>query len=248
MTPKKKKPTTATKAEKKDKPLIRFEGVSKRFPGGTLALDQVSFAAAKGEFLFVVGRSGAGKTTLLRLLRRELPLTDGEIYFKDWEVSRLPGTKIPLLRRRIAIIFQDYKLLLERTVWENTAVALDIIGYPKKKREKKIETVLRQVGIWDRRRFYPLQLSGGEAQRTAIARALVVEPDIILADEPTGDLDPGTTWEIIDLLKKINSGGTTVIVATHDFDVVDSLEKRVITLDQGRVVSDKDKAKYFSEN
>lgn len=229
-------------------PLISFTELTKEFPDGTVALDRVSFNVFRGEFVFLVGRSGAGKTTLLRLLRRELPWTDGEIYFKEWEISRIPGSKIPLLRRRIAVIFQDYKLLTDRTVWENVAVVLEIVRCPRAEINERVESVLRQVDIWEKRNFFPVQLSGGEAQRTGIARALVIEPDVILADEPTADLDPGTTWGIIELFKKINERGTTVMVATHNFDVVDTLEKRVVTLDRGRLVSDVTRGKYGKEN
>lgn len=241
---KKKRTTKAGKQEKGGEPLLRFDQVGKKFPSGTVALAEVSFSVSPGEFLFVVGRSGAGKTTLLKVLRRELSITEGEIYLQEWKLSRIPSSKIPLLRRRIATIYQDYKLLTEMTVWENVLVALEIVRCPREEMIKRAEAVLRQMGIWENRDYFPAQLSGGESQRTAIARALVIEPDIILADEPTADLDPGTTWEIVNLLKEINQAGTTVVVATHDFDIVDSLGKRVITLERGKVVSDQAEGEY----
>lgn len=238
------KNTKPAPPEGNKKPLVTFEKITKDFPDGTRAVEDVSFKVNRGEFLFIVGASGAGKTTLLRLLSREFSPSSGEIYFKDWPLSKIRGSKISLLRRHVTTIFQDYKLIDERTVWENVTVALEVSRRPRGEIKEKVEAALKQMGIWDKRDHFPVQLSGGEAQRTVIARATVVEPDILLADEPTADLDPGTTWEIIGLLKEINSQGKTVIFATHDFDIVDTLEKRVLTLDQGRLVSDVPKGKY----
>lgn len=225
--------------------MIKFDKVTKKFVNGTMALREVSFEIDKGEFLSVVGPSGSGKTTILRLLRRELLPSKGKIFFKDWDLTKLSENRIADLRRKISIIFQDYKLLEERTVFENVAIALEVMSVKAQEIEKKVDEVLREVEVFKKRNFFPAQLSGGEIQRTAVARAMVSSPEVILADEPTADLDPATSWEIIGLLDKINKKEkTTIILATHDFDIVDTLKRRVITLDKGQVISDVEKGGY----
>lgn len=225
--------------------MIKFEKITKKFASGAFALREVSFAVNKGDFLSIVGPSGSGKTTLLRLLRRELLPSKGKIFFKDWDLTKLSETNVTTLRRKVAAIFQDYKLLEERTVFENVAIALEVMSVKAQEIERKVEKVLKEVELWEKRDFFPAQLSGGETQRTAVARAMVSSPEVILADEPTADLDPATTWEIIGLLDRISKEDkTTVILATHDFDIVDTLKRRVITLDRGQVISDIEKGGY----
>lgn len=225
--------------------MLTLERVSKKFSNGTVALREVSFKVNRGDFLSVVGPSGSGKTTLLRLLRRELLPSKGEIFFKDWDLTKLSEAKVIDLRRKIAVVFQDYKLLEERTVFENVALTLEVMSIRPQEIKERVEEVLKEVGLWEKRSLFPLQLSGGEIQRTAVARATVGSPEVILADEPTADLDPATSWEIIGLLDQINKKDKTMIIlATHDFDIVDTLKRRVITLDRGYLVSDVKKGKY----
>lgn len=225
--------------------MIKFDKVTKRFASGTFALQRISFEIKKGEFLSVVGTSGSGKTTLLRLLRREILPSQGKVFFKDKDIQKLSEADIVDLRRKTSIIFQDYKLLEERTIFENVAIALEVLSVRAREIEKKVEEVLKEVGVWEKKDFFPAQLSGGEVQRTAVARAMISGPEVILADEPTADLDPATTWEVIGLLDKLNKKDkTTIILATHDFDIVDTLRRRVITLDRGQMISDMEKGKY----
>ena len=224
--------------------MIKFLRVTKKF-GKTVALRSVSFEVKRGEFLSLVGPTGSGKTTIFRLLRREILPTRGKIFFEGKDLARLPPSQTALLRRKIGVIFQDYKLLEEMTVFENVALSLEVMNVEKKEIEKKVKEVLKKMGIWEKRDFFPAQLSGGEIQRTAVARAIVSSPEIILADEPTADLDPLTTWEIISFLDELNrKEKTTIILATHDFDIVDTLKRRVITLEEGRIISDVAKGKY----
>lgn len=225
--------------------MIKVDKVTKKFSNGTIALREISFQVGKGGFLSIVGPSGSGKTTLLRLLRREFLPSQGKVFFKDWDLAKLSEDKVIDLRRKAAAVFQDYKLLEEKTVFENVAIALEVMSVRSQEIEERVEEVLREVGLWDKRGLFPLQLSGGETQRTAVARAMVASPELILADEPTADLDPATTWEIIGLLDQINKRDkTTIILATHDFDIVDTLKRRVIALDRGYLVSDVAKGKY----
>lgn len=225
--------------------MIRFEKVTKKFGNGTVALREVSFEVKKGDFLSVVGPSGSGKTTILRLLRREILPSKGKIFFRDWDLTKLSEAKVIELRRKIAVIFQDYKLLEERTVFENVAIALEVMSVKAQEIRRKVEEVLEEVELLEKKDFFPAQLSGGEIQRTAVARAMVSSPEVILADEPTADLDPATTWEIIGLFDKLNKKDkTTIILATHDFDIVNTLKRRVIALDKGQVVSDVEKGGY----
>lgn len=223
--------------------MIKFENVSKKYSQGTTALDNVSFSIDKGEFVFLVGPSGAGKTTILRLLLAEILPTKGKISVDGEDVVKMPKSKIPFLRRKIGAAFQDFKLLFDRTVLENVSLALEILGKKEEEIKKEVQKTLSLVGLEDKADLFPVQLSGGEFQRTVIARAVVAKPKILFADEPTGNLDQDIGWQIVNLLKQINKMGTTVIMATHNREVVDSLAQRVIGLKKGKITSDKKKGK-----
>lgn len=224
--------------------MIKFEGVSKKFGNGTVAVEDVSLEIPDQEFLFICGPSGAGKTTLLRLLIRDFLPNAGSIFLNDWNIVKLPGRKVPHLRRRVGMVFQDFKLLQDLTVFENVALALEILGEKEKSIKEKVGKVLEAVGLKDQANLFPMQLSGGELQRTVLARAMVGKPEVLLADEPTGNLDPSTAWEIIELMQEINKAGTTVVVATHNVDIVDSLGKRVVKIEKGKIKKDEKKGKY----
>lgn len=227
--------------------MIKFDKVTKRFANGTFALQRISFEIKKGEFLSIVGSSGSGKTTLLRLLRREILPSRGKVFFKDRDIQKFSEADIVGLRRKISIIFQDYKLLEERTIFENVAIALEVMSVGVQEIEKRVEEALKEMGVWEKKDFFPAQLSGGEIQKTAVARTIISAPEVILADEPTADLDPATTWEVIGFLDKLNKKDkTTIILATHDFDIVDTLRRRVITLDKGQMISDVERGGYDS--
>lgn len=225
--------------------MIEFKKVTKQFGDGTVALDKVSFTIEPGKFVFIVGPSGSGKTTILRLLIREILPTTGSIFLEKEEVNALHPKKIPGLRRKIGAAFQDYKLLWDRTVFENISLPLEILGKPREIVRSKTSEILELIGLKEKGDLFPLQLSGGELQRAVIARALAPKPSILFADEPTGNLDPGTAWQIVKLLKQINETGKIVIMSTHNFDIVDSLNERVITLEKGKITSDKKKGKYI---
>lgn len=224
--------------------MIKFEKVTKKFGNGILALENIDLEIADEEFIFITGPSGAGKTTLLRLLIRDLLPTTGSIFINDWNVGKIPSYKIPHLRRKIGMVFQNFKLLYERTVFENVALALEIIGKKNNEITPRVQEVLELVDLEKQKNLFPIQLSGGELQRTVLARALVTNPDILLADEPTGNLDPATSWGIIKLLEEINKMKTTVIMATHNVDIVNSLGKRVVALEGGRLLRDEKEGKY----
>lgn len=223
---------------------ITFSRVSKMYGNKAFALDGVSFDIEKGEFVFLVGTSGAGKTTILRLLIRDLLPTQGEIIVDKFDLTHLPKNKIPELRRMIGMIFQDFKILYNRTVFENVAITLEILNKDSREIDKKVKEVLHLVGLSEKMNLFPIQLSAGELQRTAIARAIVGGPKILLADEPTGNLDPTTSWEILKILKEINKLGTTIIMATHNVDIVNSMRKRVIAMKAGKLVKDEKEGKY----
>lgn len=219
--------------------MVQFFGVSKTYPGGIRALEGISFSVSKGEFVFVTGPSGAGKTTLLKLIILAERPDRGEILLDGVNITRLPRSRIPHLRRKVGFVFQDFKLVRDRTVFENVALPLEIAGFPLKRMRRRIEQALRLVGI-DPKLFgqFPQRLSGGEQQRVAIARALVSNPPLIIADEPTGNLDPDLTLEVMDLFEKINLAGTTLIVATHDTTIISRYRKRTLVLQKGRLVAD----------
>jgi cell division transport system ATP-binding protein len=223
--------------------MIKFENVTKKF-GEVTALDGVSFTVEPGEFVFIIGPSGAGKSTLAKLILREFLPTGGLIKVKDFIINELPKKKIPEYRRRIGVVFQDFKILSDRTVFENVALSLRILNEAEEKIEQKVLNILDLVGLKQKADFFPSQLSGGELQRTCLARAVVGEPEIIIADEPTGNLDIGVARQIVELLKKINEEGKTVVMATHNFEIVNTLNQRVIELDKGKLISDQKKGKY----
>lgn len=224
--------------------MLKFEKISKKFGSSKPILSEVDFEVNDGEFLFIIGPSGVGKTTILRLVIRDLVPTEGKIFFHDWDYSKLKNRDIPKLRQKIGMVFQDFRLLMDRTVFENIAIALDLRGLAEKEIEKRVKNVLELTNLTEKANLFPVQLAGGELQRTCLARALVGKPQLILADEPTGNLDPATGWEILKLLTQINKMGTTVIIATHNVDIVNSLGKRVITLNKGQLVKDEKEGKY----
>jgi len=224
--------------------LIEFREVTKEYEEGFKALDNVSFTVDNGEFVFIVGESGAGKTTLAKLLIREAFPTSGQVLFEDSDVHTLEGDDVSTLRRRIGVVFQDYKILKSRTVFENVAIALEVDGTDDDVIRSVVPNVLSLVNLSHKTHSNPDTLSGGEKQRVAIARALAHEPDVLVADEPTGMIDPNSGDEVMNILEKIHAMGTTVIMATHDKTIVDKMKKRVIKLDRGKVVSDKKKGTY----
>lgn len=224
--------------------MIRLHGVTKRYSADSLGLDNINLAIDAGEFVSVVGQSGTGKTTLVKLLIAEEAPTHGRVEVGGWDISRIHRRDIPLLRRQIGVIFQDFKLLPKKTVAENIGFALQVAGEARARIREIVPRVLDIVGLAEMSHRYPHQLSGGEQQRVAIARALVHRPKILVADEPTGNLDAINTHEIIEILKKINSFGTTVMLVTHNREIVNHLQKRVITLHDGKIISDEAKGKY----
>lgn len=224
--------------------MITLKNVTKIYKPDTKALDGVSFHIRPGEFVSVVGTSGSGKTTLAKLLFAEENPSGGKILVGDWDISRIRRHEVPVLRRQIGVVFQDYKLLPKKTAYENVAFALEVAGAATARIREVVPQVLKIVGLSDKMHRYPRQLSGGEQQRVSIARALVHRPKIILADEPTGNLDAITSREIIEILKRINDVGTTVVLVTHDRDIVNALHRRVITIQHGKVVSDAEHGKY----
>jgi cell division transport system ATP-binding protein len=225
--------------------VIRFEKVTKSYPGpGKPALDQVTVDVEKGEFVFLVGASGSGKSTALRLVLRETRPTSGRVYVAGKEINRLAGWKVPRLRRQIGTVFQDFRLLPNKTVAENVAFAQQVIGKSRSQIRRVVPMTLDLVGLKDKADRMPDELSGGEQQRVAIARAYVNRPMILIADEPTGNLDPASSLGIITLLERINETGTTVLMATHDHGIVDRVRKRVVELDHGRVIRDEAMGAY----
>lgn len=218
--------------------MIRFENVTKHYPTGNTALDDVTFTIDRGEFVFLVGPSGSGKTTLFRLLIRDAIPSTGSIFIGDWDLVKLPKNKVHQLRKNVGVVFQDLKLLRDRTIYENIMFPLEVGNIDSKEARERVEGIIERVGIAEHREKFPVQLSGGELQRAAIARALAFSPEILLADEPTGDLDNATSWEIIKLLQDINAGGTTIVMATHNADIVNSLRLRTLVLEKGKLTKD----------
>jgi len=223
--------------------MIKFENVSKKF-GEVATLDKVNFELKPGEFVFIIGPSGAGKTTLVKLILKDYLPTAGTIKIGGINLEEIPKRKIPDYRRKIGVVFQDFKLLPDRTVFENIALALRIFGEKETEIIPKVMEVLGLVGLGERADFFPAQLSAGELQRTCLARAIIGSPELVLADEPTGNLDLGTARQIVKLLKKISEMGKTVIMATHNFEIVNQMKERVIELDKGKLISDQKKGKY----
>ena len=224
--------------------MIKLDRVSKVYGHDTVAVEDVSFDGNKGDFVFLVGPSGSGKSTLLRLMSREEVATEGDVWVAGRNVTEMPPSRVPFLRRSLGNIFQDYKLLLNKTVFENVAFALEVIGKPRHVINEQVPFVLDLVGLADKSERFPNQLSGGEQQRVSIARAFVNRPLIMLADEPTGNLDPATSEGIMALLQAINETGTTVMMATHDHRVVNAMRRRVVQLDRGVVVRDQERGVY----
>lgn len=222
--------------------MIVLQNVSKTYGTGSTALSDISLNIEKGEFVFLVGQTGSGKTTLLRLLVRELTPTGGTIVIDDLDLAKLPSGKIPELRKKIGVVFQDLKLLMDRTILENIMLPMEVAGVSTTQAIQRAEELLEQVGILSHKEKFPVQLSGGELQRAAIARALALSPDILLADEPTGNLDEKTAFDIVDLLNSINQQGTTIIMATHNMDIVEKLKERTIALEKGKLLTDKSKS------
>lgn len=233
--------------KKKVIPIIAMDHISKQHSTGVEALSDVSIRIHKGEFVFVVGKSGSGKSTFIKLLLKELNPTEGRIFVGGRQVTNLKRKQVSLYRRKIGVVFQDFRLLKNKTVFENVAFAQEIIGMTKRDIARNVPIMLEMVGLKGKEKMYPHELSGGEQQRVAIARALINQPTILLADEPTGNLDPKTAWDIMMLLEEVNKMGTTVVVVTHNNDVVDVMQKRVINLEDGVLVRDEKKGGYQVE-
>jgi cell division transport system ATP-binding protein len=225
-------------------PIVEFRGVAKRYPSGDLGLDQATFTVSRGEFVFLVGATGSGKSTVMRLLIKEVDPTDGSIRVAGHDLARIARKRIPYYRRNIGVVFQDFKLLPSRTVYDNVAYALQVTGGSRREIRSKVPDILRLTGLSTKLHNYPDQLSGGEQQRVSIARAFVNHPPLLLADEPTGNLDPETSIDIMRLLYRINRTGTTVLVATHDQPMVDKMRRRVLELSRGQIVRDEATGRY----
>ncbi len=228
--------------------MITMESVSKSYSTGVPALNDVSLHIKKGEFVFIVGDSGSGKSTLIKLLLRELTPTSGRIIVNNYDLSKLRRKKVAKFRRNVGVVFQDFRLLKDRNVYENVAFAQRVIEVPTRQIKKNVPAMLSLVGLAGKYKAKTWQLSGGEQQRVALARALVNNPPILLADEPTGNLDPRNSWEIMKLLEEINRRGTTVLVVTHNREIVNAMRKRVITMKKGIIISDEEKGEYIDED
>ena len=228
--------------------MIKLEHVSKSYSAGTPALNDVNLVIDEGEFVFIVGDSGSGKSTMIRLLLKELEPTEGKITINGKVLGRIRHKQLPKYRRKIGVVFQDFRLLKDRNVFDNVAFAQKVVGEPNSRIKKQVPLMLSMVGLAAKYRSFPKQLSGGEQQRVAIARALVNNPDILLADEPTGNLDNNNAWEIMKLLEEINSRGTTVVVVTHNLEIVKVMKKRVITIKKGTIVSDSKQGDFEDED
>jgi cell division transport system ATP-binding protein len=224
--------------------MLKFENVSKIYPGDFVALEGINLEIQQGEFVSLVGHSGAGKSTLLKLIYAEEQPTTGKVYFNDRPIDSIKQKHLPYYRRNIGTVFQDFKLLPQKTAFENVAYALEVAGEPVEEINERVPEILDLVGMGNKMDKYPRQLSGGEQQKVCMARALVHQPKVIICDEPTGNLDPVSTWEVVQLLLKINSLGKTVILASHNKDIVDKINKRVVELDRGKVIRDHLKGRY----
>ena len=228
--------------------MISMNNVSKIYPNGTVALDGINIEIHKGEFVFFVGSSGAGKTTLVKMLLKEESPTSGSISVDGVVINSLKRRQIPYYRRKLGVVFQDFRLLPDKTVAENIAFAMHVVEASRREIARQVPRVLSVVGLGDKANVFPGQLSGGEQQRVSLARAIVNNPSLLIADEPTGNLDPDTAWEIMKLLKEINQRGTTVIMATHARDIVNYMRQRVVTLERGRIVRDQERGGYCIED
>ena len=227
--------------------LIKIENVTKIYENGAIGVKEMNLEIEKGEFVFVVGTSGSGKSTFMRMLLKEVDPTTGNIYVDGQDITALKRREIPLFRRKIGVVFQDFRLLPSKTVYENVAFAMQVVEASPKLIRRTVPQVLSMVGLHKKAKAYPNQLSGGEQQRVALARAIINKPPILLADEPTGNLDPDTAWEIMELLEDINMRGTTLVVATHAKDIVDKMQKRVVTIKKGVVQRDVQEGGYNDE-
>ena len=227
--------------------MITLSNVSKTYSTGAVAMDDISLSIDKGEFVFIVGPSGAGKSTLMKMLLLEESPDKGDLIVNEQNLRELPKKKIPYLRRSMGVIFQDYRLLPDKTVYENVAFAMRIVEASRREMKQNIEKVLGLVGLKHKAKSFPAQLSGGEQQRVAIARAIVNNPVIVIADEPTGNLDPENSWEIMNIFEEINKSGTTIVMATHDKTIVDRMRRRVIALEKGKIIRDEAKGGYGDE-
>ena len=228
--------------------MIRLQNVTKVYPNGTKAMENVSLTIQKGEFVFIVGNSGSGKSTLIKMLIKEEEPTDGRIIINNKDITRLKRRHIPYLRREIGMVFQDFRLLPNKTVYDNVAFGMQVVEASAREIRRTVPVVLGLVGLGKKSRCYPHQISGGEQQRTALARAIANNSPLLIADEPTGNLDPETSWEIMKLLQDINRRGVTVVVATHEKEIVDTLKKRVIRIDGGQIVQDSCEGGYNRED
>ena len=224
--------------------MIHMRDVTKVYPNKVVALDKINIDINKGEFVFIVGTSGAGKSTFIKLLMREELPTSGDILVNGKNVVKMRASEVPYLRRGLGVIFQDYRLLPDKTVFENVAFAMQVIEAPRKLMQRSVNTVLDIVGLSGKYKNFPGELSGGEQQRVAIARAIVNDPALVIADEPTGNLDPETSWDIMDIFKRINASGTTIVMATHDKTIVDAMRLRVIAIEDGKIVRDEARGTY----
>ncbi|MGF7058068.1 cell division ATP-binding protein FtsE [Brassicibacter mesophilus] len=227
--------------------MIKYVNVSKIYDNGSKALSNININIDKGDFVFIVGSSGAGKSTLMKLLLKEIEPTSGKIMLNNTDITKVKNRKVPYIRRNMGVVFQDFRLLPNKTVYENVAFAMEIIGSSSREIRRQIPMILSMVGLSNKADNYPNQLSGGEHQRVAIARAIVNNPSVLIADEPTGNLDPDTAWEIMKLIKEINRRGTTVVMATHAKEIVNAMKRRVIALEGGKVVRDEEKGVYGYE-
>lgn len=228
--------------------MLEMIDVSKIYPGGSVALQDINVRIEQGEFVFIVGPSGAGKSTFFKMLFREVLPSSGKVIVNGHDLVKMTDKEIPYFRRQLGIVFQDYRLLPDRTVYDNVAFAMQVIETPYRKIKRRVNDVLDLVGLRKRANAYPTELSGGEQQRIAIARAIVNDPILLIADEPTGNLDPETSWEIMDIFREVNKSGTTIVMATHDREIVDEMEKRVIAIEHGHIVRDDAKGVYGYES
>ena len=228
--------------------MLEMIDVSKIYPGGSVALQDINVRIEQGEFVFIVGPSGAGKSTFFKMLFREVLPSSGKVIVNGHDLVKMTDKEIPYFRRQLGIVFQDYRLLPDRTVYDNVAFAMQVIETPYRKIKRRVNDVLDLVGLRKRAHAYHTELSGGEQQRIAIARAIVNDPILLIADEPTGNLDPETSWEIMDIFREVNKSGTTIVMATHDREIVDEMEKRVIAIEHGHIVRDDAKGVYGYES